>query len=410
VTPAEIAFVAVNETVSVTPYRQAALWELGRGLVAVSGVPSPANDAPFTLWLVRICRHLSSAGPIQPTDLPPADRPEWAEWLPAHGYWLPWPKSRAGLLLAREEPWSEADGAVLSELAHAYDHAMAALQRPSMWTEWKSRARLRGRVTLMAILAFAALAALPVPLTVLAPAEVVAADPAIIRAPLDGVVRQLNVRPNQRVVEGQLLFELDDTTLKGKIEVAEKTLAAAEAELRQLSQQAVFDPTAKPKLAATLGRREQQSAELRYLRDLVDRAHVKAPAAGIAVLDDASEWIGRPVAVGEKVLALAEEHDTEIEAWLAPTDAIELPEGASVTLFLNVAPLSPVSARLVYVAYEAAPRPDGSAAYRVRARIVEGDKPRLGLRGTARLAGARVPLIYWLLRRPIGMVRAAVGL
>lgn len=409
-TPAELAFIAVNEAQSLVAFRQAALWEGGRGLTAISGVPEPEANAPFTLWLERLCRHMTTPGPIAPESVPADLRDEWAEWLPAHGFWLPLPKASAALVLARDDEWSEQDAALLGELAHACDHALAALRRPSLWAEWKTRARLRRKVLVGAGAGLVLAAICPVPLTVLAPAEVVAANPAVIRSPLDGVVRQVHVRPNQRVTEGDLLFELDDTTLKGKGEVAAKALDAAEADLRQVSQMAVFDPSAKPRLAAIIGRREQQGAELDYLKSLLDRIRVKAPSSGIAVLDDPSEWIGRPVAVGEKVMALAEERDTEIEAWLTPADAVDLVSGAAVTVFLNVAPLSPVSAHLSHVAYEATPRPDGSVAHRVRARIEGDDKPRLGLKGTARLSGHTVPLVYWLLRKPIGAIRQAVGL
>jgi hypothetical protein len=410
VTAAELAFIAVNETAGLLSYRQAVLWEEGRGLLAISGVPEPEANAPFTLFLERLIEQPLPPGPVDPAMLPPDLRAEWSDWLPDHGFLLVLPKAKAGLLVARDGDWSEQDAALLAELAHAYDHALAALRRPTLWAEWKRRLQSRRKVLVWAAVGGGLAALFPVPLTVLAPAEVVAAHPAVIRSPLDGVVKNLHVRPNQRVAEGALLFELDDTTLRGKGEVAAKALDAAEAELRQVSQMAVFDPAAKPKLAAIIGRREQQAAELEYLHGLLERIRVKAPSGGIAVLDDPSEWIGRPVGVGEKVMALAEENDTEIEAWLSPADAIPLGEGAAVTMFLNIAPLSPVSAKLLQVAYEATPRPDGSVAHRVRARIDGSDKPRLGLKGTARLSGPSVPLIYWLLRKPIGAIRQAVGL
>ena len=277
-------------------------------------------------------------------------------------------------------------------------------------THWRPCGSRR-RLLIGGAVALLALAAVPVPLTVLAPADVVPANPAIIRAPLDGVVEVVHIHPNDRVAKGQALFALDDTTLKGKVEVAEKSLSTAEAELRQLSQLAVFDPSAKPKLAVASGRRDEQGAELATLQSQLERIHVKAPSPGIAVLDDPTEWIGRPVAVGERVMALAEERDTEIEAWLAPGDAIDLAPGAPLTLFLNVTPLAPVHARIRTVAYEATPRPDGTVAHRVRARIDDGeDKPRLGLKGTARLSGSWVPLLYWALRRPIAATRAWAGL
>jgi len=411
--PAELAFIAVNETAGLVPFRQAALWEAGRGITAVSGVPEPEVNAPFTLWLERVCRQLGAkpAGAMLADDLSSEDRTEWSDWLPAQGWWQPLPQGNGGLLFARDDAWTEQEAALLAELAHAYGHALAALRRPSLLSEWKTKAHLRRKTLRFAAAAFLVLAVIPVPLTVLAPAEVVAAHPAVIRSPQEGVVARLQVRPGERVAEGQPLFELDDTQLAGKAEVAEKTLAAADAEWRQLSQQALFDPAAKPKLAAAQGRRDQQAAELDYLHSLLARIRVKAPSGGITVLDDPSEWIGRPVAVGEKVLSLAEEHDTEIEAWLSPADAIKLKPGAPVSVFLNVSPLFPVHAAVTSLAYEATPRPDATMAYRVRARILgDGEKPRLGLKGTARLSGRWVPLSYWLLRRPIGAVRSALGL
>jgi len=412
-TPEVVGFLAVNETLGLVDYRQAALWERGRGVTAVSGVPAPEANAPFTLWLERVCGQLSTAdaGPVRPDALKAADRGEWADWLPGAGFWQPLPDGRGGLLLARDRDWGEEEAALLAELAHAYGHALSGLRRPSLWAELRAHALLRRRLLLGSAAALIVSALLPVPLSVLAPAEVVAAHPAVIRSPQEGVVAHIDVRPGDTVAAGQPLFELDDTQLVGKTEVAKKNLAAAEAELRQYSQQAVFDPSAKPKLATAEGRRDQAAAELDYLKSLLARIKVKAPSSGIAVLDDPSEWIGRPVAVGEKVLSLAEERDTEIEAWLAPADAIELKPGAVVTVFLNVAPLAPVGAVVTQAAYEATPRPDGTTAYRVRARIEDGtEKPRLGLKGTARLSGHRVVLAYWLLRRPIGAARAWLGM
>jgi hypothetical protein len=35
---------------------------------------------------------------------------------------------------------------------------------------------------------------------------------------------------------------------------------------------------------------------------------------------------------------------------------------------------------------------------------------RIGLKGTAKLAGERVPLIYWMLRRPLASIRQFIAL
>jgi HlyD family secretion protein len=110
------------------------------------------------------------------------------------------------------------------------------------------------------------------------------------------------------------------------------------------------------------------------------------------------------------VMTIADEYDVVLEAWLAPGDLIELPRNARVTLYLNSSPLHPIAAKLLYAAHEAVPRPDGQYAYRVRAQIEpEQSRQRVGSKGTARIAGNRVPLIYWILRRPLATLRPYIG-
>lgn len=416
---AELGFVMVNETTGLVGFRQAALWIAGRGIQALSGVPQVEANAPFVLWLDRLCRGLAArgtAGPVDHSLLDPADSAEWHDWLPLSAAWVPLEGQggtggQGGLLVARDEFFSDADLGLLGHVAGAYGHAWAALHRPTTIERLKARlaAMPRRRVRLMAAAAVALLL-VPVRLSVLAPAEMVPADPALVRAPMDGVVETIHVRPNDAVTEGQALFDLDSTTVLSRLEVADKALAGAEAEYRQAIQQAVWDPKAKAQLAIIGGRIEERRADADYLRGLLDRTQVRAPRAGIVVVDDPSAWLGRPVALGEKVMAVTGETDTEVEAWLAIGDAIPLQAGAPVTAFLDVAPLSPIDASLRILGYEAQPRPDGTLGYRLRATIATGeDKPRVGLRGTARIDGERVPLVYWLFRKPLATVRQWLG-
>ncbi len=413
----ELAFVMVNDSRALAVYRQAALYIDGEGLKAVSGVAGIESGAPFTLWLERVLPRLATKAVrlVGPESLAGADGEEWSDWLPRHALLLPL-KDRQGLgvgtlMLARDGEWGEQDMALLSRAMDFYGYAWAVLHRPSPVTLWRRRLTAIPKWRLKGAAAIVLALLVPVRLSVLAPAEVVAHDPAVIRSPLDGVVEKVLVRPNQSVAEGDLLFALDNTTLAGKLEVAKKALATAQAELDQASQQAFFDPKAKGQLAILRARIDERGAEARQLEDLMERSQVKAPRSGVAVLDDPAEWQGRPVNVGEKVLAVASPTETEVEAWLAPADVIALEPGGPVSLFLNAEPLSPVTAKLLYVTYEAIAQPDGTLGHRVRAALQPGqDGPRLGLKGTARLDGHRVPLVYWLMRRPLAVIRTFVGL
>jgi hypothetical protein len=108
-------------------------------------------------------------------------------------------------------------------------------------------------------------------------------------------------------------------------------------------------------------------------------------------------------------MRVAAPDDVEVEAWLALGDAIPLPVGAPVSLYLNASPLFSVPAQVRYVAHDAIQRPDGSYAYRVRAALDGKTTHRVGLKGTAKLSGSWVPLIYWIVRRPIAAIRQIIG-
>lgn len=377
---------------------------------------------------------------------------------------------RGALILAREEAWNEGEQGLLAEWGDMLAHAWGRLVRPSVRSRWQ-RLRARGGAALPRVRYYwqrrrrllqqrtwrhwlargrgrlAALAALlgrprqwgpalaawgretwrrprrrygllllafllfPVRLTVLAPGELVPARPAVIRAPLEGSVDRFFVAPNSRVKAGEPLFQLDLTALESRLEVARQGLATAEAEYRQAAQQAVFEAKSKAQLALLQGRIGERRAEVDYLQSQLERARVTAPLDGIVLMDDPGEWVGKPVATGERIMTVADEHDVEVEAWIALGDGIVLPEAAPVTLYLNAAPLSPVAARVRYYAHDAVARPDGSFAYRLRAGLEPGEgAPRVGMKGTAKVKGPWVTLSYWVLRRPLAILRQAVGL
>ncbi|WP_254926200.1 efflux RND transporter periplasmic adaptor subunit [Bordetella genomosp. 11] len=428
---AELAFLVVNDTHALAPYRQGALWLADKGLESLSGVVEPEANAPYAQWLAKVCRVLhdrsASAMPVTASDLPAVLAAEWTEWLPPYGLWLPF-SGRAregaggGVFLAADVPWSGDALALLVEWVDAWHHAWRGQGGTAGWS-WQ-RARLaaqamigrkpgmpwwRQRRTLVAALVLAILSC-PVRLSVLAPGELVPADPAVIRAPVDGVVAQFQVQPNQAVKTGQALFNFDEAPIATRLEVARQTLATAQAEYRQYAQQALSDPKSKAQLAILSGKIEEKQAEAAYARGQFERSRVTAPRDGIALFDDPSEWIGKPVQTGERIMRIAAPDDVEVEAWLPIGDAIPLESGAMVELYLASAPLDSVSARVRYVAHDAVPRPDGSYAYRVRARIDGGAGQRVGLKGTAKLIGDRVPLVYWMLRRPLATIRQHVGL
>lgn len=436
---AELGFIAANETFQLTPYRQAILWLPDEGVVALSGVTTAEENAPYVLWLNALLKRLVKGAlavqepqVIDPGMLTAEEAAAWNEWMPAYGLWVPLPitgkgVTEGGLLLVRDKPWSRHEMGLLAEWAAIFAHARASISntrwlrrffRNSAHTDkqnirvtawWWPVALLRKRWLLGGV-ALAALSSMPVSLTVLAPAELVPLNPAVIRSPLDGVVDRVLVTPNEHVAEGAPLFEFDRANIQNRLEVAIKALATVQAEYRKTAQQAVFDPEGRSKLAVLQGQIAEHSTEVAYLRKLNGRGVVTAPRAGVALFDDPTEWIGRPVVTGERVMVIANEREAEIEAWLSPADVIELPANARVKLYLNADPLTPIAAHVRYLAHEAVQRPDGQFAYRLRASLEPGaTRSQVGLKGTAKVEGETVSLAYWVMRRPLASARAWLG-
>lgn len=426
-TPEALGFLMVNDTHMVVPYRQAVLYRVDTGAIqALSGLATPDPDAPFTRRLTGLLRALvrrepptapralDLAGFAAASETPEAQedaRAFLAAHLPARLALVPLTRggrTLALLLLAREEPFGTPETQILGHLADAYAHAWAALVGGGRRRPIATRKRL---VTGVAALAAAFVLALPVRQSVLAPAEIVAEDAALVRAPVDGVVEAIHVPPNARVAEGDLLVTLDGRELQARLEIARQQLAVAEAELRQARQQAVFDDRSRAQIAILEGRREQHAAEAAFVEDTLARIRMTAPRDGIAIYDDPDDWEGRPVALGERIMRIADPRAQALEIHLAVGDAIVLEPGAEVAFFLNIDPADPVPATLVRAGYRASPTPEGVMAYRLRADFAADDpRLRIGLRGTAKLYGERTSLFLYLLRRPIAAARVWIGL
>lgn len=420
---AALAFTIVNETRRLIAFRQAALLLVdgGRRRVrteAVSGVAVLDRNAPFLRWLEQVGRHLLKSTDLQQApvaitggDLPDTLARDWDEFGASSVLLCPMTLPDGHMVgflwLARDGVWDESDTVLMERLADCYAHAWVALLGRRSRVSGAGIPKVAGAVLGLSI---AALLLVPVKQSALAPAQVVATDPTVVAAPMDGVIREIYVEPNQAVIEGAALFSFDDTNLRNSLQIAERSLAIAEAEFRQASQSSFQDSEATSRLAFLQAQIDLRAAERDYARELLDWVTVTAPATGVVVLQDKNDWIGRPVATGERILLVADPALTELRVMLPVADAISLSEGARIDLFLDISPTSPVQATLESAAYEAEETPSGQLAYRVKGAFDTQDSPRLGLRGTAKIYGEPAPLFFHLFRRPVSSLRQWLGL
>ncbi|GJD53806.1 hypothetical protein OPKNFCMD_6584 [Methylobacterium crusticola] len=431
----ELAFAAVNETQHVVAYDTAALFYAGRRpvLASVSAVAEVDEASPFARALVRLAGQVTAADLMPAAGQVPAGarasfvavpagqgaesggvqgvpKEAWPPGLPHQALILPLRRDGrllGGLILFRQAPWGETERAAAEHVAGALAHAASFFRRAGR--SWRDLATLRGGLAAAAVLSL--LTFLPVRQSVLAPAEIVPRDAAIVAAPATGVVTGILVAPSAEIRAGDLLFRLDDTELRGKYEVALRQLEVARAELLGARQKAFGADKSRTEAAVLERRVDLRQAETDYYRELLARTEVRAPRDGIAIMGDPEEWRGRPVKVGEKVMTLASPAQARLQIWIPVDDAIDLEPGAPVRLFMNVDPLQPVEARLAQAGYDAEMSPLNVLSYRARGDLAAAEAPpRLGLKGTAKLYGERVTLFYFVFRRPLAAMRRILGL
>ena len=397
---------------------EARKWEA----VAVSGLARVNRDAPMTRWYENIGTALwqqpgEAARKVQVFELPthadPAD-PCTGEASLRHLMWVPLADGeravRAGWLLARDLPWDDAHCKLAERLALAYAHGLSAIagrdKPPAAWRRHQSK------LGLVAAAAAAALVFVHVPLTTLAPVEVTPQDPFVVAAPVRGVVERILVAPGAQVSAGTPLVQLVDTTLSSNFDVANQKLEVARSKVLRLQQAAVDDVTAKHELAIAQTEQSVAKAERDYAQAMLDKSIIRARQGGVALFGDPRDWAGRPVAVGEAIMRVADPKLVEYQIKVPVADAVNVRENARVKVFLDAAPMAPLDAHVVRAAYKAEPDATGMANFTVTARVDDANAPaeRLGLRGTARVYGEQVSLIYYLLRRPITAVRQWSGL
>ncbi|MGE5641336.1 MAG: efflux RND transporter periplasmic adaptor subunit [Clostridia bacterium] len=420
----EVAFRAVNDSSQVLRFDQAVLWRVdvfSRPMIAAaSGLADVSGDSPYQQWLVELIQSITpdafeTAQEKTAAELPEGVVADGEDWVPANLLHCPLraPTGVAlgGILFFRAQPFTEAERAAAEWVARSAGYGLWAWRSERHWAKrWLRDKDLRKKVFLgVGIVALCGF--IPVRLSALAPAEITPLRPTPVTSPLDAVVKEILVKPNQIVKADEVVAELDDTSLRNRLELAAKALDVARADLQRATFKSFSDEASRLELQVLNARVQEKAAEVTYLTELLEKSKLTAPQGGVAIFSGQDDWRGRPVQVGERVMMIADPSLIDVTVYLPPDDAIELEPGGEVDLLLHVDPLHTLKAKIERASYEATAQADGSLAYVIRAFLEPGqDLPRIGLRGTAKVYSGRVTLGYYLLRKPIAYLRRSLGI
>lgn len=420
---AELGYFVANEGRAPLHAQQIIIFDRGthRKLTvqAVSSLTSVERASPLVCWLESAISELGSKAGLENVQEFDAAafageyRSIQAAYPLQHFLWVPWPDSNgaptSGMLLARASPWTAQNIRIAQYLGGAFGHAWHALARPrALNVAWLLSRRALAGLTLAGL----ALLLAPVPMTALAPVEVVPRETYIVTPGIEGVTTGVHVEPNARVSTGQLLVTLNDTVLRNRAEIAEREVLLAQSKYKKAAQLAFHDARGRHEMAIARSDLDLKLAERDYARELLARTRILAERDGVAFFADRKDLIGKPVAIGEKLMEVANPGAAELRIDLAAADAIVIRDGARVKVFLDTDPLGPIEARLVRAAYKAAPREAQQFAFRLVAELENPQKDalRLGARGTAQVFSDQVSLGFYLFRRPLAAVRQWLGI
>lgn len=426
-TEAALFFVMANDTFSMLPYRSALVLRAratgGVRLACASGLSSVDHKASYGSWVEQVVKHLLPSLALQTrfgvTDVPQELATGWAEYWPER-VGLYRVSGREGELLAvvvylLEVDWPAVADAMLTTLHRLHGMCLEGVRQRRQHFAFLQR-NAEGqmpRATRIGAWGLALLVValfMPVQQFVISPAEIISLDSAAVTAPVEGIVSELVAKPNKPVKKGDVLVRLDDTPIRNRLASAQQGLEVARAEFLAGSHRAFASSERSSDVGVLRGRISERAAEVNFLQEQLDMLDIKASRDGVAVYGQENDLIGKPVSPGQKLMELADPQRIGVNVWVPVADAINIEQGASMSVLLYADPLNPRKAVIERASYQAIKSPDGVAAYRVRGTLQAEDASRLGLRGSAKIDGERVALGYFLFRRPLLVVRQWLGL
>lgn len=418
----EFGFFTTNETHRLIPYHVAFLWKkkeiTGADLLTQSGTPELDNHSISNQWLRdKIDEFCSSdnAKKIHTIDLLALEKQSslptpinWIETFPTHLLWCPLLDKNnditGGIVFLRESTFSEPEIKMMGWLLASYQYTWISFVKPKRLHILKY---LKKKPLLLGI---ALILLFPIHLSVLGNATVSPKDPVLINAPIEGVIKSFAVSPGQSVQTGQLLFTLDKSDLESNVEVNNKEFLLTQAKLRTAVNQGIDNQEIYAEVPILKAQLAIDNARIEYTNTQLAKTNITSPIDGVVIFDSKEDWVGQPVRTGERILMVTDPKRVELKIMLPIANVIELKIGDDGDFF-PFGSLQAIPVKLKTLGYNAKLMPNKILSYELTADFTDKNKmPQLGSQGTVRLYGHRVPLIYYLTRRPLQAIRQMFGI
>ncbi len=312
--------------------------------------------------------------------------PEYAMWLERwHGH-----------------RWDPPDIELLQHAALFLGHGLKKAK-----VETKTKKRSKRLIIALAILIFLCL---PINSSVTSPVNVIPDSPHHIFAPMDGILKELYVRPGQWVEKGDILFHYDSRVLDKRLDEAYRNVGVAKSKLVKLEGAAHRDPEAGAELPIQRLEVKRAEADVKFYASQRARANVKTAKSGMVVLDDPDALIGAALQTGQAVLSVADPSKTKLRIMVPASDVGFIKKGARVSVRLDSNPLKSYSAVVTRIGFEVKISDKQIPSIPVDAIWID-DIPDIqpGQRGSAKIYGPPTFMGIQILRKPLIAIRSVTG-
>ena len=259
--------------------------------------------------------------------------------------------------------------------------------------------RLRMGVA-VAVLAVAALTALPVPHRVGGHARLEGEQLRALVAPTDGFLKAAHVRPGDQVTEGQVLIEMADQELT--LQRRKWTSDLNQQENAYASALARSDRAA---MVIALARADEARVRLALVDADLARTRIAAPFTGVVVDGDLSQALGAPMERGKVLMQLAPLKRYRVVVQVDERDIPAIRLGQTGTLALSALPWESLPIKVSRIT-PLAHAVEGQNVFDVETEITaDAQRFRPGLEGVAKIDVGSAPLAWIWFHRFVDWAR-----
>ena len=225
----------------------------------------------------------------------------------------------------------------------------------------------------------------------------------VLVAPVDGFLKQSLVRPGDLVKAGQVLAELAEQDLQ-----LEHNRWASELAQHENAYAAAMARADRSQLVISQARADEARAQLALVDEQLGRTRIEAPFDGVVIRGDLSQSLGSPVQRGDVLLTVAPRERFRVIVEVDERDIGRVRVGQPGSLALSALPWDTLAVKVTRVT-PMANAVEGRNVFEVEAALdAQPDTLRPGLRGVARIAVGREPLLWAWTHRLVEWLRLGV--